>query len=201
MLFNNSFILASSSSSRYKILKNNKLVFSKKKPLCDEGALKKRLIQNQEKPRKISLELARLKSKSISVKNKNKLVVGCDTIIFFNGFFLSKAKNLKEAKRKIMKISGQEHHVYSSASVYYNMREVWKSSLKTKIKIRKLAEKEIDEYLLKAGKHILSSVGCYQVELLGPNIIEEIKGDFFNVMGFPLFPFLNFLKKFNGDKL
>ena len=81
------------------------------------------------------------------------------------------------------------------------MREVWKSSQKTKIKIRKLAEKEIDEYLLKAGKHILSSVGCYQVELLGPNIIEEIKGDFFNVMGFPLFPFLNFLKKFNSDKL
>ena len=44
------------------------------------------------------------------------------------------------------------------------------------------------------GKQILNSVGCYQVELLGPTIIENIKGDFFNVMGFPLFPFLKFIQ-------
>ena len=44
-------------------------------------------------------------------------------------------------------------------------------------------------------RKILNSVGCYQLEKLGPNIIENIKGDFFNVMGFPLFPFLTFLKK------
>ena len=37
-------------------------------------------------------------------------------------------------------------------------------------------------------------------ELGVENIIENIKGDFFNVMGFPLFPFLLFLKKFNIKK-
>jgi len=36
MLFNNNFILASSSKSRYNILKKNKLVFTKIKPDCDE---------------------------------------------------------------------------------------------------------------------------------------------------------------------
>ena len=45
------------------------------------------------------------------------------------------------------------------------------------------------------GKQILLSVGCYQAERLGPQIIKSIKGDFFNVLGFPLFPFLNFLSK------
>ena len=45
----------------------------------------------------------------------------------------------------------------------------------------------------KTGKNILSSVGCYQVEKLGPQIIKSINGDFFNVLGFPLFPFLTFL--------
>lgn len=81
------------------------------------------------------------------------------------------------------------------------MKEVWKSSQKTKVKIRKLTDKEVDEYLLKTGKQILSSVGCYQAESLGPNIIEDIKGDLFNVMGFPLFPFLNFLKNYNSNKI
>ena len=55
--------------------------------------------------------------------------------------------------------------------------------------------KEIDTYLLCVGKKVLQSAGCYQIEKNGPNIIENIVGDFFNVMGFPLFPFLSFLKK------
>ena len=58
-----------------------------------------------------------------------------------------------------------------------------------------LNHKQINIYLKKTGIDILSSVGCYQVERLGPQIIKSIKGDFFNVLGFPLFPFLTFLSK------
>ena len=58
-----------------------------------------------------------------------------------------------------------------------------------------LNQKQINIYLKKTGKNILSSVGYYQVERLGPQIIKSINGDFFNVLGFPLFPFLNFLSK------
>ena len=56
----------------------------------------------------------------------------------------------------------------------------------------KLNQKQINSYLKKTGKNVLSSVGCYQVEKLGPQIIKTINGDFFNVLGFPLFPFLTF---------
>ena len=108
---------------------------------------------------------------------------------------MNKAKNLKEAKNKIKLMAGKKHSIYSSASVFYNKREVWNQTQKTTVKIRKLTEQEISLYLLKAGNKILGSVGCYQIETGGANIIENIKGDYFNVMGFPLFPFLNFLKK------
>ena len=57
-----------------------------------------------------------------------------------------------------------------------------------------ILEKWIMKAIKKAGNKILSSVGCYLIEKEGPRIIESIKGDFFNVMGFPLFPFLLFLK-------
>ena len=198
MFFNKKFILASSSSSRYKILKNNKLIFIKKKPSCNEEKLKKKLINNKTTPQKISLELARLKSTSIGKKNPKHLVVGCDTVIFFEGTLLNKAKSLKDAKKKIIKLSGKIHDIYSSASVFFNGKEIWKSTQKSKVKIRNLSEKEIDKYLLKTKKQILNSIGCYQIEGLGPNIIDETKGDFFNIMGFPLFPFLRFLKNYKN---
>ena len=61
------------------------------------------------------------------------------------------------------------------------------------VEIRKLTTKQIEGYLKKSGKQILQSVGCYQLEALGPQIIKDIKGDFFNVMGLPLFKLLKFV--------
>ena len=196
MFFNNKFILASSSYSRYKILKNNNLVFKVIKPKCNEEKLKTKMIKNKTSPKKISLELARLKSTSVSKIKKDSLVVGSDTIIDFNGKIINKANNMLEAKKNIGMLSGKTHNLYSSASVHFNKNEVWKKTQKSQIKIRKLSKKEIEKYLLITRKQILNSAGCYQIEALGPNIIESIKGDFFNVMGFPLFPFLSFLKKY-----
>lgn len=199
MLFNNRFILASSSRSRYNILTNLGLSFERIIPQCDEEKLKEKLIKKEISPDKICLELARCKSKSISKFKKNKLVVGSDTIIKHNGNLLSKALNKKDAIKKILSMSGKSHDIYSSVSVYYNSKEIWNETQKTLVKIRKLSTKDVEKYILKAGKEILKSVGCYQLEKLGPNIIENIKGDFFNVMGFPLFPFLNFLKKYKNN--
>ncbi|MDC0037528.1 Maf family protein [Alphaproteobacteria bacterium] len=200
MIFNTHFVLASTSKSRYFILKNTGLSFSKHAPLCDENKLKKELLIKKNTPKKISLELARLKAFSVSKKIKNKIIVGSDTVIFINKKILNKAKNLREAKNKIKLMSGKKHSIYSSASVFYNKKEIWNKTQKTTVKIRKLNEKEINIYLSTAGNKILNSVGCYQIEMGGANIIDNIKGDYFNVMGFPLFPFLNFLKKANIKK-
>ena len=201
MIFNNKFVLASTSKSRYHMLKNTGLSFSKHAPLCGETKLKKELLIKKTTPKKISLELARLKALSISKKIKNKTIVGSDTVIFINKKILNKAKNLKEAKKKIKLMAGKKHTIYSSASVFYNKKEIWNKTQKTTVKIRNLTDKEINIYLSNTGNKILSSVGCYQIEMGGANIIEHIKGDYFNVMGFPLFPFLNFLKRFNIKKL
>ena len=200
MFFNNPFILASSSKSRYKILKNNNLSFSKTKPKCNEDIFKKQLIKKNLTPKKICLELARLKSQSVSKNKNNKLIVGSDTVISFNNKLLSKAKNIKDAKKKIKLLSGKTHTLYSAVSVFCNNKEVWHTTQKSSIKIRVMSNHEINKYITRAGKDILNAVGCYQVELMGPNIIESFKGDFFNIMGFPLFPFLTFLKEYKTKK-
>ena len=149
---------------------------------------------------KISLELAREKAKSIASKNNKILVVGADTTIDFEGRLIEKSKTKERAKNNLINMSNKKHNIYSSASVFINEKEIWHSSQKTIVKIRKLTKAEINNYLKRSEKNILNSVGNYHIEKNGPNIIEYINGDLFNVMGFPLFPFLFFLKQFKIKK-
>ena len=200
MFFNKKFILASQSKSRHLLLKKNKLNFTTTPPLCDEESIKKNLVKKKTSPKKISYILAKNKAKSISKIYKNLLIVGSDTTIELNNKLINKAKNIKEAQKKIKRLSGKRHKIYSSAAVYYQKKQIWKFTQQTTVKIRKLNEQEIKRYLQNTDKNIFLSAGCFQIENDGPNIIENIKGDFFNVMGFPLFPFLKFLKKFNIKK-
>ena len=135
----------------------------------------------------------------MSVTNKtNNLVVGSDTIIIFQNTLINKAKNLSQAKSKLKKLSGKKHKIISAVSVCHKKKQIWSAQQESTITLRKLSADQIDHYLKNTGKEILSSVGCYHAEKLGPQIIKSIKGDFFNVLGFPLFPFLSFL--YNREK-
>ncbi len=194
MFLNKPFILASNSFSRYKLLKSVGLNFTKTPPLCNEDLIKKKIIKNINKKNLPTL-LAKEKALSISKLNTQHLVVGADTIILFKNKIINKAKTLKEAKIKIRKLSGNKHQIISGVSVCIANKQIWSAQQLSTITLRKLNDKQIDYYLKKADKTILSSVGCYQAESQGPQIIKSIKGDFFNVLGFPLFPFLSFLYK------
>tara|TARA_B100000686_G_C16209944_1_gene674904 strand:+ start:27 stop:629 length:603 start_codon:yes stop_codon:yes gene_type:complete len=200
MLFNKNIVLASSSKSRSHMLKNNNIGFIRITPKTNEEEIKKQLMKKKISPKTTSLVLAIKKAESISKVKKNSLVVGSDTILVFNKKILNKAKNKTEAKKKLKELSGKRYKIYSSAAAFYKKKLVWKSTQESTIKFRKLSEQEITKYLRQKGKDILLSVGCFQIEKDGPNIVQNIKGDFFNVMGFPLFPFLLFLKKFNMKK-
>ena len=189
------FLLASNSISRYRVLKDAGLSFYRTKPVCDEDKIKKRFLKLKINKNNLSKYLAKEKALSISKKQTNSLVVGSDTIIVFQNKIINKAKTLKEAKKKIKKLSGKKHQIISAASVCYKGKEIWSAQQRSTVTLKKMNNDQINEYLNKAGKQILSSVGCYQAEKLGPQIIKSIKGDFFNVLGFPLFPFLSFLSK------
>ena len=191
------FLLASKSSSRYRLLKNAGLVFQTAIPNCDEDRIKAQLLKSKISIKNLAKHLAREKAMSVSNKTNN-LVVGADTIIIFQNTLINKAKNLSQAKSKLKKLSGKKHKIISAVSVCHKEKQIWSAQQESTITLRKLSTDQIDYYLKKTGKEILSSVGCYQAEKLGPQIIKSIKGDFFNVLGFPLFPFLSFL--YNREK-
>ena len=195
MVLNKQFILASNSASRKKLLRNAGLNFFTKSPLCDEDYIKDQLLKKNINKKRLPKLLAEAKALSISKKKTKHLVVGSDTIILFKNKIINKVKTLDEAKIKLQKLSGKKHQIISGASVCLNNKEIWSYQQTSTIYMKTLNQKQINIYLKKAGINILSSVGCYQVEKLGPQIIKSINGDFFNVLGFPLFPFLTFLSK------
>tara|TARA_B100000575_G_C23105478_1_gene638062 strand:- start:1232 stop:1831 length:600 start_codon:yes stop_codon:yes gene_type:complete len=199
MFTNKDYILASSSNSRYKILKNAGFPFKQLNPSCDEEKIKSKIKKKAISPVSLVKKLSYAKALSIS-KNKRyaeKKIIGCDTLVYLNNTIFDKAKTLEEAKWKIKKLSGKKHTIISGITICRNGKIIWQRSVSTDIKIRKLTNSQINLYLQKSGKQILQSVGCYQIESLGPNIIESIKGDFFNVMGLPLFDLLKYVSK-NG---
>ncbi len=196
MFTHNQYILASSSISRKSILKKCGFKFIQIKPKCNEEKLKKN-INKSTKPSNITKFLSFEKAKSISQTKKyfDHYVIGCDTLIYLENKVFNKARNIKEANLKIRKLSGKTHKIVSGLTICKNGRAIWQCSETTNVKIKKLSTKEIKAYLSKTGPQILNSVGCYQIESLGPQIIENIKGDFFNVMGLPLFKLLKYFSE------
>tara|TARA_Y100000768_G_scaffold186771_1_gene139935 strand:- start:295 stop:810 length:516 start_codon:yes stop_codon:yes gene_type:complete len=166
-------------------------------PDCDEEEIKKQIKNKLIKPTSVAKRLSYEKAKSISKKTKYKsaLVIGCDTLISLNNNIYDKAKNINEARKKIRELSGKKHKIITGLTICKEGKKIWQSSVTSEVKIRKLSEKQISKYLRSTGKQILQSVGCYQIERKGPNIIEYINGDFFNVMGLPLFKLINYMLK------
>ncbi len=196
MITHRKYILASASKSRLKILNNCGFNFLQVRPTCNEEQIKKN-INKKTKPVNIAKTLSFEKARSISKTKKffNDFVIGCDTLIYLDKKIFDKAKNTKEAEMKLKKLSGKTHKIVSGITICRQGKKIWQSSETTLVKIRKLKDAEIKKYLKKTGAQILNSVGCYQLEALGPNIIEGIRGDFFNVMGLPLFKLLKYISK------
>ena len=190
----NNIILASSSLSRKKILKNTGLVFTTVNPKINEDVFKNELIKKKESPKRISKELARLKCTSISTKLKEHIVIGCDTTIDLNKKLLNKAKNKTDARKKLNQLSGKKHKIFTSVIIMKNKKILWTHSEKTEIWVRKLNKKNIEYYLKKNKKNILKSVGCYEAEKMAPYIFKKINGDFYNVMGLPILQLLNYIR-------
>ena len=197
MVTHKKYILASSSKSRYKILTNSGFIFKQVSPLCDEEAIKEQLKNKKTRPDLFAKKLSFEKAKSVSINKKHfhDYVIGCDTLIHINNNIYDKAKNFNEAKKKLQKLSGKKHKIISGLTICKGGEKIWQCSESTTVKVKKLMPSQINNYLRAAGPQILQSVGCYQIESLGPNIIEYIKGDFFNVMGLPLFSLFKYLSK------
>ena len=76
-----------------------------------------------------------------------------------------------------------------------NNQKIWNYNDEAILKLKKLTKKEIDIYIKKLKIKNMKTSGLYQIEDIGISLFEKIKGSYFTILGLPLIPLLNFLKK------
>jgi septum formation protein len=153
-------------------------------------------------PKKLVLELAKRKCESVARKYKKGFIIGFDSIAYCNNKILEKPKDIEEAKKRILMMSGRKFNFYTG--VYIKNLETGKTIKKvveTKGRMRKVSEKEIDYYHRQDKKGIGYAIGFDVKYNFASTFVKEIKGSYLNFLdGIPLEAIMEMLYKL-GYKL
>lgn len=179
-------ILASSSSARLKLLQqiniNPEKVIA---PQIDETPKKKEKIADFVK------RMAFEKAKKIYEENKDYFVIGADSSAYHNHRIIHKTDNENEAEKNIISLNGKNHRMYSAVCVFSpNGKYAVKLSI-SKIKLKRLTNKEIKQYL--ESKYWKGKAGGYGLEGESAWMIKEIHGSYTSIIGLDLYETRNLL--------
>src|SRR5579875_35575 len=163
-------VLASKSAARQALLRSAGIPFEALAADIDERALQRELASAQAE--KIAAHLARAKALAVSSRRPDRLVVGADQTLEFEGLTLTKPRDHQEARAQLARFSEKTHRLHSALSVARASRVLFEASSCATLTCRKLSADFIELYLAAAGPSVLSSVGAYQFEGLGIHLFS-----------------------------
>jgi MAF protein len=170
-------ILASGSPRRAEILNSVGWEFTKDVPDIDETELPGEL------PEKYVQRLARNKAKTVAARYPGQLILGADTTVVVDGAIIGKPTDLADARRMLEMLSGKRHDVLTGVAVVSN-GGTQLALQRTGVKFGKMTDAEIN-FLAETGDP-LDKAGAYAVQAQAALFIEEIEGDYWNVVGLPI---------------
>ena len=186
-------ILASKSAARRAMLTDAGVIFSVQVADVDEDAVK--TMHDPADPVGLAVELARIKALAVSRQNPDAWVLGADQTLAFEGGLVSKAGSLTEARNRLSAMRGRPHHLHSGAALAWNGRIVWSDVDTAAMRVRDFSDTFLDAYLATEGEALLACVGSYRLEGMGSQLFEAVEGDYFTVLGLPLWPVLAELRR------
>ena len=194
----NNIILASKSKVRKDILDKNNIICSIEPSNVDEDIIKKSLLKENASPEIISKNLAELKANKVSVKKRDKLVIGADSVIDLGGELISKPENRDQAMLILKKLNGKKHLLISSVCISKNGSMIWNYTDKAILEMKKFSDEELKKYLSMVSDEALYAYNVYQIEGEGRNLFLNINGDEDTIMGLPIKKIKEYLKNFKN---
>jgi MAF protein len=182
-------ILASSSIHRRKLLKQLKLPFTVVKPNIDESRKKNEPINQFVK------RLSKEKAMKIALDHKDSIVIGSDEVAVCNNKVLGKPLTIKNAKKQLKLISGQ-NVVFKTGICVVSIddRKIFSSVVNYNITMRTLDDRQIENYIKK--EDMLKCAGSIRIEGLAIGLIEKTSGsDPTSIIGLPLIKLSSYLEK------
>ncbi len=179
-------ILASKSGVRKEILKKNKIDCDVESSNVDEDEVKAAMLNENATPTLISKNLAELKANKVSNKNPDRIVLGADSVIDFEGELISKPKSRQEALEILIKLNGKKHQLISSVCISKNGAMIWNYTDASSLTMKELNLDQIRSYLKKVDDEKLYAYGVYQIESGGKDLFLKIDGEEDSIMGLPI---------------
>lgn len=194
----NSLILASASPRRRKLVELLPYSFTFESANCDES------VSNFTSAEDFALQLARRKAVFIANKHPNTTVIGCDTIVVLENEILGKPTSKEQAVEFLVRLSAKQHQVITAyhLSLFDTSNEEIRflsHAERTIVEFGDLTLDAINEYV-NAGSP-MDKAGAYGIQDdKGALFVKRIIGDYYNVVGLPLFSLNNSLTHwFNKD--
>ncbi len=139
-------------------------------------------------------QLAQGKAEEVAGRvGSDALVIGADTTVVLDGQFLNKPQNEDDARRMLRALSGRTHEVYTGLCLIHG-GTVRTDFARTEVVFAVLSDAVIEAYV--ATGEPLDKAGAYGIQGKALSFIPEIHGDYFNVVGLPLFLLCRMLGEF-----
>ena len=127
-------------------------------------------------------EHARGKARSVAAQAGDRPVLGVDTAVSLGGKIFGKPANAAEAEQMLEELSGETHVVVSGLCLITPAWELVEHD-STRVTFRELTPREIAHHLTHGEWE--GRAGGYAIQGRGAALVEEIEGDYLNVVGLP----------------
>jgi septum formation protein len=167
-------ILASGSPQRKAILEQLGVEFRVEAPEVEE--------LSHGEPRRVVRENALRKARAVA--SPEERVLSADTAVVLDGHIFGKPGDEREAETFLRRLSGRTHQVMSGVALREPGGLERSDVAVTRVRFRRLEQAEIDWYL--ATGEWEGRAGAYAIQGRGAALVEEIEGDYWNVVGLPV---------------
>jgi septum formation protein len=186
-------LLASKSASRRLLLQGAGIPIEVLAADIDERAIEAEAGVGD--PSAVATLLAREKAVAVSVQQPGRLVLGADQTLALGQRRFSKPADRAAARDQLKVLRGQTHALHSAVAIVRDGGLLFEHCAVARLTMRAFSDKFLESYLDAAGEAVTASVGAYQVESVGVQLFERIEGEHSTILGLPLLPVLDALRR------